>query len=171
VPDVRPPHRGRRRTRAKRFSAAAAAGLVLCGCGVPFDERAAAYVVMDPATAETFLNDFTQIAAARGLSPNYGRADRSDGRTLHVVEASGRALVVWVQNMPLSERQCPEMADIDAGQFSLNVRPAMWFPFPGKRAVSLSQLLTSDLREKGYRVTSEAAVPCSSAVPEAERRG
>jgi hypothetical protein len=98
---------------------------------VPFDERAAAYVVMDPATAETFLNDFTQIAAARGLSPNYGRADRSDGRTLHVVEASGRALVVWVQNMPLSERQCPEMAGIDAGQFSLNVRPAMWFPFPG----------------------------------------
>ena len=154
-----------------RLSAVVAAvPLVLSGCSVPFDERARAYVVMEPSSAQTFLDDFSEVARARGLDPEYGRADRGDGRTLHVIEATGQALVVWVQNMPLSSRQCPEWAGIDAGQFSINVRPAMWFPFPGERATSLSRLLTGDLRGKGYRVTSDPVVPCSSAVLEAERR-
>lgn len=154
----------RRVARASYGSAVAALLLQLFGCSASFDERARIYVVVNPSSVQTFIGEFSTIAKARGLDPEYGRADSRDGTTLHVVEATGLGLVVLLQNVPLSSGKCPEHRGIDPGQFSMNVRPSAWVPVAKDRTVEISRAIANDLKTKGYRVMPDEVSPCSSAI-------
>jgi hypothetical protein len=134
---------------------------VVSGCSMANDPNATTYVIIDPADTERLMNDLTAISKAHGLTPYRSSASPEVGRTYYYLEASGRALNIWVQNMPLSGEECPEHRNPgpDSGQFIVVVRPAMWFRAWG-RAHTLFKAVKSNLEAKGYKLLSKPSIPC-----------
>ena len=141
--------------------------LLLCAqlvaCGTPFDPRASTYAVMTPAQVGTFLGDLSSLAKAHGLTPSVGSATSDGGTTLHVLEARGKFLRLWVQNVPVGPAECGDStaeASVDPGQFLIAVAPEMSLPLRD-RALTLSNALATELRAKGYRILPHPVEPCS----------
>jgi hypothetical protein len=133
----------------------------LVACGTTDDRRATTYVVMSPTRVNTFLDDLSALSKTHGLTPSIGSATSDQGRTLHVLEARGKFLRLWAQNLPLDPGACGDN-EFDAGQFLISVTPEMFLPLRD-RARYLSIALTSELRAKGYRVLPNSVKPCSKA--------
>ena len=60
------------------------------------------YVVASQANASSFTNNLASLARRHGLTASAGQATDDKGHTLYVVEAKGRRIRLWSQNMPLS---------------------------------------------------------------------
>jgi hypothetical protein len=119
---------------------------------------------MEPAIADTFLTDMQEILRSNGLKTYYSKGTPDTGWTIHHIEATGRMLLVIVQNVLLSgEEGCFDAREpmSDPGQFALNVIPSRWVPFSRGRALKLSDTLIAGLKSRGYQVLPQPAVPCS----------
>lgn len=87
------------------------------------------YVLVTPQTASTFVDNLASVARRHGLTPSVGRATDDKRHTLHVLEAKGRRMRLWSQNMPLSGHEDVAMcgrhgeAYPDPGQFIVVVKP------------------------------------------------
>ena len=136
--------------------------LGLGGCSMADDPSATAYVTIDPAKTNRYLEDLAGIARAQDLTSASAIATPDDGAALYVFEARGHALRIWSQNMLLSGHECPEFPNVgnDPGQFRIVVRPAMWFR-AWSRAQGLFEKVKADLVAKGYAVTSTPSAPCA----------
>jgi hypothetical protein len=132
--------------------------------GMPYDPNATTYVTIDPEDTDRFLNDLGSIAESQGLEPWRGSAARGDGRTLYVLEATGRAMNIWAQNVPLSGQECAAFPGMgpDPGQFVIHALPAVWLPLRD-RVVVLFGAISSGLSSKGYQLSAKPSVPCDPA--------
>jgi hypothetical protein len=123
------------------------------------------YVLTTPVTAPTFADNLASVVRRHGLTPSVGRATDDKGHILHVLEAKGRQMRLWSQNMPLSGHEdraiCGEHAEAypDPGQFMIVVKPTL--PFLGNRAsIELITLLRQELSQLGYEIRETPAL-CS----------
>lgn len=130
--------------------------------GMPFDPMATAYVSIEPADSDRFLDDLAAIANSHGLKAWKSSAAPNDGPTFYVLEASGRALNIWAQNVPLSGEECGRSGSptSNTGQFVVHVLPSMWLPLRG-RATALFKSVSGDLSTKGYHIAAEPSVSCN----------
>ena len=118
---------------------------------------------MTPSQVGTFLEEMSSLAKAHGLTPRLGSAISERGYTLHVLEARGKFLRLWVQNVTLSPGKCGDStteASVDPGQFLVAVTPEMSLPLRD-RALILSNALAAELRIKGYHILPHPVEPCS----------
>jgi hypothetical protein len=124
------------------------------------------YVLVTPTTASSFTEDLASLARKHGLSPSVGRATDDKGHTLHVLEAKGRRMRLWSQNMPLSGQEDPAMCGRhtepypDPGQYIVLIKPTV--PLLGDGAsIEVATQLRQELSQLGYGVREKPAV-CSS---------
>ena len=120
------------------------------------------YVVVSPDRAQAFVSDMSDIAERHGLASTSGTATDDRGRTNHVLEAKGRGLRVFVQNVPTSQfrktSDCEKFDESgpDPGQFMVTISHQFSF-----RSVPPSQArseLTNDLTIAGYLVRGDPKV-------------
>lgn len=134
-----------------------------CGSGAT---PVSMYVLVTPATASRFMNDLALIARDQGLSSSAARATDDQGHTLHVLEAKGRGIRVWSQNLPLSGHEdaaiCGRHGEAypDPGQFILTVESRLPF-LHEKTPIEVATKLRKDLLRLGYQVLQKL-VTCSS---------
>jgi hypothetical protein len=165
---VEPPHKAFRVARSATKWVAAALVVYLIAVyghflfnGMPYDPSASTYVTISPKDTDRFLEDLGAIANLHGLTPSRGSATPDNGRTLYVLEAAGRGLSIWSQNVPLSGNECAELPTMgpDPGQFAIYVLPAVWLPIR-QRATELFSVVSRDLSNRGYHLSGKARVPC-----------
>jgi hypothetical protein len=147
-------------------------GIQLAGCSTSDDPAATKYVVLNENQQQMFLSELSALSKAHGLTAAIGSATSDQGQTVHVLEARGRFLRLWAQNLPLSPGTCGtgREPEPDPNQFILIITPQMWLPLRD-RAKQTSIELAAELRSKGYRVQSGPAVPCGRAQLERESSG
>lgn len=136
--------------RAFIFALTASVLLVSCGQnGASMDM----YVVANSQNAGHFINVLASLAQKHGLKPSVGQATDDRGRTLHVLEAKGRWMRLWSQNMPLRGQDCglSDEIDIDPGQYIISVNPSLPF-LDNRSSVEVAAELRQDLRQLGYQV-------------------
>lgn len=143
--------------------------LLLCflasSCGSE-QSRVTMYVLVAPASASRFIDDLASFSRAHSLNPSAGRAIDDRGHTLRVIEARGRGIRLWGQNLPLSGHEDPVMcgrhteAYPDPGQFILIVEPRLSL-LSGGTSGELAAQLHQDLSRRGYEVLRKPAT-CSS---------
>jgi hypothetical protein len=131
--------------------------------GMAFDPSASAYVTIKPSDTKKFLEDLATIAKSRGLKTWISSAVPDNGPALYVLEGSGRALDLWVQNVLLSGQECGRSGSPqnDPGQFRIHVLPSMWLPLRS-RATALFDSISRDLSNKGYHIAAEPSTSCDS---------
>ena len=123
----------------------------------------AVYVVVEPERAEQFLELMASISKENGLTPERGTAIHSPGKALNVLEARGRGLTLWLQNMPLSGEEsrilCGEhdAPYPDPAQFYFYVEPRL-IGGSQKSANDTAQLIADRLTSLGYLVKPSAVV-------------
>ena len=128
------------------------------------DARTTVYVLVTPAE-RSFTSDLASLLRAHGLTPSVGRATDDRGHILNVLEAKGRRMRVWSQNMPLSGQEetatCGKHTEAypDPGQYIVRVRPAWWSPGEAS-AIELAGQLRQELSKSGYEVR-DRPVTCS----------
>ncbi len=123
------------------------------------------YAVLTSLNVSHFTQDLASLAKKHGLNPSLGRATDDRGRTLYVVEAKGRWMRLWSQNMPLSGQEDPAAcgketeAHPDPGQYIITVKPT--FPFLNRAAsLEVANQLRQELSQLGYEVRDHP-VACS----------
>jgi hypothetical protein len=124
------------------------------------------YAVLTSSNASHFTQDLASVAKRHDLTPSLGRATDDRGHTLYVVEAKGRWMRLWSQNMPLSGQEDPVAcgkateAHPDPGQYIITVEPTL--PFLNSTAsVEVAAQLRQELAQLGYEIR-EKPVACSS---------
>ncbi len=106
------------------------------------------------------------MAKQHGLTPRLGHATDDKGHTLNVVEAKGRWIRLWAQNVPLSGSENPAVcgssgeAHADPGQYYVTVAPILPL-MPNSDARELASQLSHELSALGYEMRSKAAL-CSA---------
>jgi hypothetical protein len=89
------------------------------------------YAVATSESAGHYIRDVASLVRRHGLTPNIGSTTDDKGHTLRVLEAKGRWLRLWSQNMPLSGNEDPAAcgkpaeAHPDPGQFIISIDPAL----------------------------------------------
>jgi hypothetical protein len=134
----------------------------------PDDEKASFYAVVSPSKSSAqFSQDVAKLANQNGLTPSLGRATDDKRHTLYVVEATGRWMRLWAQNVPLSGNENPAIcgayveAHPDPGQFYVTVGPILpLLPLAPSR--DLASQLRHEISALGYHVSAEALPLCSS---------
>ena len=123
------------------------------------------YAVFSPTNVSRFTQDLASLATKHGLIPQIGQATDDRGHTLHIVEAKGRSIRLWSQNLPLSGRENPDLcgnhieAHPDPGQFIVTITTQV--PFVNKdSAAELAVELQHELSELGYEI-QQSPVACS----------
>ena len=127
----------------------------------------AAYVIMDPQRSDQFLKVMERLSRENGLTPNPGEATHSPGVVLHVLEASGWSLTLWLENVPLSGQEDPRLCGPRSG--SPYPDPAQFFFYIEPRFVWNSQehadevqgRIVETLKAEGYDVRAKPAL-CGS---------
>jgi hypothetical protein len=111
------------------------------------------YAVASSQSAGHFINDLASLAQKRGLKPSVGQATDDRGHTLHVLEAKGRWMRLWSQNIPLSGQECgkSEEAHSDPGQYIVSVKPSLPF-LDNRSSTEVAGQLRQELRQLGYEV-------------------
>jgi hypothetical protein len=156
-------------------------GPVLASCGNSKD-AATIYVLAPPQRASQFTQDLAIIAKRHGLNPNLGQATDDRGHILRVIEAQGRGVRLWAQNMPLSGQENPTLCGSyteghpDPGQYIVTidhvlpviaikqVLPTIAEDEPRELILEIS----NELRASSYDVRSSPVV-CSSLSKEDSR--
>ena len=100
--------------------ALAALALVSDSCSNDSD-HSEFYVLIKPAQTSRFTATLESLAREERLEAWTTQATDDRGRTLYVVQAKGRFVTLWAQNMPinaLEDSRCAAMGDaeIDPGQ-------------------------------------------------------
>jgi hypothetical protein len=124
------------------------------------------YVVATSVNASRLQADIASFAQRHGLNASVGHATDDSSHTLRVVEAKGRRVRLWAQNMPLSGREdtavCgghPE-AYVDPGQYVVTIKSVM--PFLGSAAArDIADQMRRELPDLGYEVRGEPII-CSA---------
>ena len=115
--------------------------------------------------AERFIEELASVSKDNALTPSIGRATDDRGHTLRVIEAKGRGVRLWSQNMPLSGQENPATCGKsfeghpDPGQFVISVQPS----FLGRKSTASAVLseIEARLRQEGYEV-GDTPTLCSS---------
>ena len=119
------------------------------------------YVIVAPQKSAQFNEALETISKKHGLSPRVGQATDDRGRTIRVIEANGRLVRLWSQNVPRSGREntafCGSQPEPypDPSQYMVTVRPIFPFFFGGTTAVAVLAAISKDLRQAGYDVQSK----------------
>ena len=137
--------------------------MAACGRG----EQATMYALIPPSkNGDHFNQDLARLVKRQGLKPDLDHATDDRGRTLFVLQATGRSVRLWSQNVVLSGHEAPELcgkfdeAHPDPGQYIIYVQPT--FPMWNSRdAEEIASQLRIELNEIGYTIRS-AEVTCSS---------
>lgn len=131
-------------------------------------ERAAQYVATRSEQAQKFLGDVGVLSKDSGLSPQLRSAIHSPGNVQYVLEAKGRGLRLWLQNMPLSGQEDPILCGPSGGprpdpaQFIFYVEPR--YPWISQeRAEAMQAHIVESLRRLGYDVKAKP-LPCGNAI-------
>src|SRR5260221_8721593 len=105
------------------------------------------YVLVPPSKAAAlFSQDLALLAKRHGLTPHLGSATDSKGHTLHVLEANGRGMRLWSQNVELSGEEDPKLCGSygephpDEGQYVVSIGPELSFMNSANAAEVASQL-------------------------------
>ena len=126
------------------------------------------YVVIRPEETKQFISTVVSIAKDMGLHSEVGRVVDGRGDVLNVIEAEGRGVRLWAQNVLLGSRQRPKVCGEHAGmhqdpaQFVIYAKPTWWTLNP-ERAAQVEEDVFGKLRNLKYRVSKDQAV-CGYAV-------
>ena len=120
------------------------AGLAACG-----PSTKPIYFISPAGQSEgQFTRDLASVAASAGLTATAGRAPSSEGRALYVLEAKGRWLRLWAQNVAACGREGDRMPD--PNQYMMYLQPtAPWAGPPSEN--KLARELMEGLVKRGYR--------------------
>jgi hypothetical protein len=117
------------------------------------------YFLVPPVKPEgQFTFDLASVSRERGLNAHLGRAVDDKGHTLYVVEANGRGLRMWSQNVVGCALEGEE-ARPDQRQYVMYVQPLTPWSQP-KDEDALSRQLTVDLVALGYQ-RRDLESPCT----------
>lgn len=136
--------------RGSILTVAASVLVVSCGqSGANMDM----YAVASSQNAVHFISDLASLAQKHGLKPSVGAATDDKGHTLHVLEAKGRWMRLWSQNMPLSGQECgkSEESHSDPGQYIVSIKPSLPI-LDNRSSTEVAGQLRQELRQLGYEV-------------------
>ncbi len=122
----------------------------------------AVYIVVPPARAAQFLDSIDSLSTANGLTPHFGQVKQPQGFTLHLLEASGWRVTLWLRNVPLSGDEDPRcgyhgVPYPDPAQFLMYAEPR-FFWVGQETANAMQGKLVEGLKTLGYTVRSQPAV-------------
>lgn len=144
----------------------------LCSC-VGGKQTAMYALIPSSKVAARFNQDLALLAKRHGLKPRLGRATDDQGHTLYVLEANGRSMRLWSQNVDLSGHedptQCGSYIEVhpDPGQYIVYIEPTL--PFMNNAdALDVASQIRQELSSLGYEMRSEQVL-CSSLSKSAAR--
>lgn len=122
-------------------------------------------VIPSSKAAARFNQDLALLAKRHGLIPRIGRATDDRGHSLYVLEANGRWMRLWSQNVELSGHENPTQcgryieAHPDPGQYIVYIEPTL--PFMNNTGVAeVASQLGRELSVLGYETQAEPVL-CS----------
>ena len=149
----------------KHVIAILASVIALASCSRPVVSEF--YVVIVPDDTGRLLQTLATIAREDGLTTATGKAVARDGNTMRVIEAQGRGLTLWVQNLPLSGNEDPSLCGTHQGPYP---DPAQYVVFTtagfiGSKsdAMDLAARVFSKMRAAGFDARKQTIV-CGEAV-------
>jgi hypothetical protein len=132
------------------------------------DEKASFYVIVPLTKAHVRLDQvLASLAKKHGLTPDLGQVMEGGGQTLYILQAKGRWMKLWAQNVTIGGDENPEVCGHytephpDPGQYYVTAGPILpLMPSGGSR--ELASQLRNELTEQGYEVTQREVPLCSS---------